>query len=171
MAPHLFATLPFFVKLPKSCQATCPHCHWAGPCPRYGFYHRADPSRPWGRIKVQRYLCPNPRCSAVTFSCLPPLVLPIIRMTATLLWLMATLAPSVSVRRLSRLIGCSRSTIRRRVAWADRLGRWLHDLGRPLAVTSWAAFCHLISQAFFPGRWPSQAINTTRPVPGMVRVS
>lgn len=158
MTPNLTETLPLFRELAKPREVVCRCCHWSGPCPKFGFYQRFDPDGGDSRIKVQRYLCLNPDCPVVTFSVLPFRVLPLIGTSVFLLWLGVALRPILSVRLLARTFDCARSTIRRRCAWGKRFIGWLGSLANVLKeVSSWDSFCHLLSRAFYPRRWPPPA--------------
>ncbi len=164
MTPNLIGSLPLFGELSKPKKPVCPHCLWDENCPRFGFYKRYDPAREGKKIRVQRFLCPNPRCHAVSFSILPFRVLPFIRMSIFFLWLLVAMFRRESVNHLARVFDCSRSTIRRRIAWGKRFIDWVFQSGFLAGVSSWPILCDLIYRAFFPRFRPGNSINTTRPI-------
>lgn len=164
MTPNLTGILPFFGELSKPRKPFCPHCLWEE-CPRFGFYKRYDPDTEGKKLRVQRFLCPNPRCQAVSFSILPFRVLPFIRISLYLLWLLVVMFRWESVNQLAQVFDCSRSTIRRRIAWGKRFIGWISQPGFLAGIPSWATLCDLIYRAFFPRYRPENSINTTRPIP------
>lgn len=164
MSPNLAPILHFLERLCKLNPIACPFCGLSENCPKTGFYKRYVPGT-GSRMRIQRYLCRNPDCPAVTFSVLPPTVLPLLGMTCTMLLLAMALQPHFSVNRIARLFECGRATIRRRLNWGSRLAEWLFASGVMREVPSWAALCSLISRAFFPARNRSRTINTPWPIP------
>lgn len=163
MTPNLIEILPQIVKLSKVIEPFCPHCLWDTNCPRFGFYKRYDPVRN-GKIRVQRFLCLNPKCPAITFSMLPFRVLPFLRISLFLLWILVIMFRRESVNQLARVFDCSRSTIKRRVAWGKRFIEWITQPGFLAGIPSWAILCDLVFRTFFPRFRPGNSINTTQPI-------
>ncbi|OQA06899.1 MAG: hypothetical protein BWY66_01631 [bacterium ADurb.Bin374] len=164
MSPNLAPILHFVERLCKQDTVACPLCGLSEKCPKTGFYKRYDPGT-GRRIRIQRHLCRNPECPAVTFSVLPPPLLPLFGMTWTMLLLAMMLRPHFSVNALACLFECGRATIRRRLNWGARLAEWLLSSGAMREVPSWGLLCALISRAFFPARSHSHPINTPWPIP------
>lgn len=164
MTPNLREILPYFAELSKPRKPSCPHCLWKEPCPRFGFYKRNDPDQNGRKIKVQRFLCPNPKCEAVSFSVLPFRILPLVRMSVFFLWLLVVMFRQESVNQLARVFDCSRSTIRRRAAWGKHFIAWLSQPGLLAGIHSWAILCDLVYRAFFPKFRLEKCTNTTRPI-------
>ena len=141
----------------------CPHCRSNHFCPKNGTYKRYDPDSSSRKIRIQRYLCRNPDCPAVTFSVLPYRVLPFKQISIFLLWILISLAAITTASSLAKVFDCSRSTIRRRVSWARRFVLWISKDCPISAVSSWCTFCNLIYHAFFPARLQQKPINKAWP--------
>ena len=105
MSPNLAPILHFVERLCKQDTVACPLCGLSEKCPKTGFYKRYDPGT-GRRIRIQRHLCRNPECPAVTFSVLPPPLLPLFGMTWTMLLLAMMLRPHFSVNALACLFEC-----------------------------------------------------------------
>lgn len=162
MCPNLAPILQYCRSIGKRISVVCPICGNSCCCPKAGFYRRYCPYRK-KRIRIQRYLCRNPKCSAVTFSVLPAFLLPVVSFSFMMLLLVAILAPSHSINALAKRFGCSRSTIRYRLQLARRVSSWLAEKRLTTAIESWSELCALFSRVFFPGRMRLQGINTTPP--------
>lgn len=162
MGPILSSILQCCRRIRKRISVVCPICGNSFSCPKAGSYRRYCPYRN-ERIRIQRYLCRNPKCSAVTFSLLPAFLLPIVSFSFTMLFLVALLAPSHTINTLAKRFACSRSAIRYRLQLARRVSSWLVEKRLTTAIESWSELCALFSRVFFPGRMRLQGINTTPP--------
>ncbi len=170
MCPNLAFILQCCLRIGKSISPVCPICGNSWRCPKAGFYRRYCPYRK-ERIRIQRYLCRNPKCSIVTFSVLPAFLLPVVSFSFTMMLLLAILAPSHSINALAKRFECSRSAIRYRRQLARSVCSWLTETKIMLAIASWSELCALFSRTFFPGRLRIQGINTTPPIPHCKRFS
>ena len=120
----------------------CPGCHHTD-CRKHGTYtrkgfHRLDLSETIVK-QVQRYLCLNPDCIRITFSVLPPMVLPYCRFFwPSLLAIRQALATEAVSCNLPLLWHIGRRVIVRAAAllgrlntWAGRLYQEVTDGGQP----------------------------------------
>ncbi len=150
MSPILTFILPICQKVFKERVPACTRCGYSIGCSKWGGYSRFDPHAD-RVISIQRYLCPNKDCPAVTFSIVPFGFLPFLRIGLGALCGLLIVASFFSVNSLARVFDCSRSTIRRRVAWGQQFLDWIAENEGSIAKISWNAFWGLIFTRFFPG--------------------
>ena len=170
MCPNLASILQCCRRIGKCISAVCPTCGNSHFCPKAGSYRRYCPYRK-DRIRIQRYLCRNPKFSAVTFSVLPAFLLPVVRFSFTMLLLVSILAPHHSINALAKRFDRARSTIRSILRLGDRICSWVTDTGILKLLESWSEFGALFSRAFFPDRLRRRGTNTTPPIPHGKRIS
>lgn len=151
MSPVLASILPFHEELFKKRIPACTHCGHSDGCSKWCGYRRYDPHTD-GFIRIQRYLCPNRGCPAVTFSLVPFGFLPLLRISVGALCGLLVVAQFLSVNALAKALDCSRSTIRRRVCWGHRFCDWLTENLASIPSISWNSFYGLVFARFFPGR-------------------
>lgn len=163
MIPSLGSILPLLETFYKKAVPTCPHCGNADGCTKWCWYRRYDHGRN-RRIRVQRYLCPNGNCPAVTFSILPFGFLPFVRLSFRALWLLTAIAQVFSVNSLATIFDCSRATIRRRVSCGRKLFAWLTANLVSMRDISWNTFCGLVFARFYPTTNAEISTNTTWPI-------
>lgn len=154
MIPCLASILPLLEHLYKSRVPSCTRCGHSAGCTKWCWYRRYDPHTGY-LIRIQRYLCPNKKCKAKTFSITPFGFLPYLRISLGALWIMFAVAKSLSVNALSKTFECSRSTIRRRMDWGARFVTWLEANLIVIRDIFWSAFCGLLFTRFYPRRWPA----------------
>lgn len=151
MSPILAWILPFHPTFCNEQVPACTRCGWSTGCSKWGGYLRFDP-RSERNIRIQRYLCPNEACPAVTFSVAPLGFLPFVRIGLGALCGLLIVAPVLSGNSLARAFDCSRSTIRRRMSWGQRFLGWMTENAVSISDISWNALYGLIFARFFPGR-------------------
>ena len=153
MIPCLASIIPLLEQLFKSHAPACTRCGHSDGCTKWGCYPRCDPHTGLP-TRIQRYICPNKKCKAKTFSITPFGFLPYLRISLGAMWILVALAKLLSVNALSRTFECSRSTIRRRVDWGKRFVTWLEANLIAIRDIFWSAFCGLLFTRFYPRRWP-----------------
>ena len=140
----------------------CPECMEKHQVIKWGFYSRYlfhDDDM----IQIQRFRCLNGQCSRFTFSVLPHPFLPIVRVPLCfMLMLLSMYRNGHSVADLVRKSGKSWSLIRRAVDMAKQLRSFLQNEVKNILnfpspcldpATTWTAFAHVFSWAFFLNRF------------------
>jgi len=152
MTPCIASILPLLEHNFKSRVPVCTHCGCSAGCSKWCCYRRIDPHTD-RLVSIQRYLCPNEKCLAVTFSIPPFGFLPFLRISFGALWVLGAVAQFFSVNALSKMFDCSRSTIRRRVIWIRAFVAWLEEHLVSVRGIPRGTFHGMIFARFFPHRW------------------
>ena len=145
----------------------CCCCHRSSGIIRYGYYERYLFSS-GETIKVQRYLCRNRDCGCLTFSVLPHPFVPYIRFPHSFLLVLLSACESGAgnFSSLARQIGRSCRTVKRAVALARKIRRWLAPfMAGPTGALSASrgavdGFHPWFSWAFVPGRFGHHSNHT-----------
>lgn len=146
----------------------CPHCGTSLAI-RYGTYPRAHPER-GDPIRVPRFLCKSPECRRVTFSLLPPPLLPIVRhFYHTLLYCYALVIGDQSTQaEIAEQLKVTRGVAKRLHAFTQRFIPWWQQERKIAAwgddpCSSWPQFSRDFSQKFYP--WRCWGIAPTQYIP------
>ncbi len=140
----------------------CPECGERHRLIKWGFFSRylfdGDAT-----IQIQRIRCLNTQCPRVTFCALPHPFLPVLRVPLCfLLTLLSMHQKGRPVAELARKSGKSWPVIRRCLSMASRLQSFLQNEAETILGivspglqpgSSWTAFTHALSWAFFPKRF------------------
>lgn len=125
---------------------------------RNGTYARNDPQSD-RQIRVQRYLCKSPKCPWISFSALPPPILPVVRHTyKTLFDSYAMFGHGLSHAIIARQMGITRGVVKRLETVCGKFMAWfkweqtIADWGAS-PLKAWQDFTRDFSQYFFPGKW------------------
>ena len=103
----------------------CPECAESRCIVKNGSYRRFDPEGD-GQIRIQRYLCFRDSCPRVSFSVLPPPLLPRVRLSLCfLLILFARHMQGARIGTLAREYARNWAVIRRALRTATRLWDWI----------------------------------------------
>jgi len=151
MAPIQELIVSALIRWRKCRAVVCPWCRWLAGV-KNGGYRRYGP-KDEVLTRIQRYLCRNPGCPAVTFSVLPVGWLPVVRMTMELVFSLLAIAETSSIRSGAAQAKCERATYRRRLGLGKRLLAWFEDMWSAVAQSeSWAQVSQLILRAVWPER-------------------